>query len=234
MWLSNAQNVDKQNVIKFTEMTQTSAWDKFLLLSWKNWLIQFRHPIQTALEILIPVLVCAFLILIRSLVDVTIQEDPIFFDSIKMEWIDETYFADMTRGISINTQAPNPHRMVIGYSPDNPFLTQVMTRAAIKTGIPSLAFNSSAALETATVGANFFINFEFDDSLAGNVPLPSDIQYAVRFPAELRRSDNLPNDLGGFSENWSTNIRFGLDFLPGPRNSRADDGGQPPGYIRVS
>jgi hypothetical protein len=89
-------------------------------------------------------------------------------------------------------------------------------------------------LAAAAVAGNFFASFEFDDNLFGDVSLPSEINYAVRFPAELRRNDSLPNDLGGFSQNWGTNIRFGLEFLPGPREGRADDGGQPPGYIRVN
>jgi hypothetical protein len=35
---------------------------------WKNWTLQRRHPIQTAVEILAPVLLASLLVLIRSLV----------------------------------------------------------------------------------------------------------------------------------------------------------------------
>jgi hypothetical protein len=44
------------------------GWRKFLLLMWKNWTLQRRHPIQTAVEILAPVLLASLLVLIRSLV----------------------------------------------------------------------------------------------------------------------------------------------------------------------
>jgi ATP-binding cassette subfamily A (ABC1) protein 3 len=44
------------------------GWTKFILLMWKNWTLQRRHPIQTAVEILAPVLLASLLVLIRSLV----------------------------------------------------------------------------------------------------------------------------------------------------------------------
>lgn len=43
-------------------------FDKFCLLMWKNFLIQYRHPIQTALEILIPAVFSLILISIRSII----------------------------------------------------------------------------------------------------------------------------------------------------------------------
>jgi hypothetical protein len=35
---------------------------------WKNWTLQRRHPIQTVVEILAPVVLASLLVLIRSLV----------------------------------------------------------------------------------------------------------------------------------------------------------------------
>lgn len=43
-------------------------WDKFLLLLRKNWILQWRHPIQTTIEILAPVIFAALLVLMRGLV----------------------------------------------------------------------------------------------------------------------------------------------------------------------
>lgn len=43
--------------------------NKFMLLMWKNWLLQWRHPIQTLVEILAPVLFATVLVIFRSLVE---------------------------------------------------------------------------------------------------------------------------------------------------------------------
>lgn len=50
-----------------------------MLLMWKNWLLQWRHPFQTAVEILAPVLFSALLVLIRSLVETTNYTDNTTF-----------------------------------------------------------------------------------------------------------------------------------------------------------
>lgn len=43
---------------------QTNTFGKIRLLLWKNYLLQLRHPIQTAVDILLPVvifLLCAYM-----------------------------------------------------------------------------------------------------------------------------------------------------------------------------
>ncbi|XP_023310224.1 ATP-binding cassette sub-family A member 3-like [Anoplophora glabripennis] len=42
---------------------------KFLLLLWKNWVLQYRRPLQTIFEILSPVVFSVVIVVIRSLVD---------------------------------------------------------------------------------------------------------------------------------------------------------------------
>lgn len=55
----------------FADKMVASGFDKFRLLMWKNWLLQWRHPLQTGVEIIAPVLFSALLVLIRSLVEPT-------------------------------------------------------------------------------------------------------------------------------------------------------------------
>lgn len=56
-----------------------SNFDKFRLLMWKNFMLQYRHKIQTIAEILVPVLFSVILILIRSIVSPDVFPDPKHF-----------------------------------------------------------------------------------------------------------------------------------------------------------
>lgn len=51
------------------ERKMANNFNKFQLLMWKNFLLQWRHKVQTIIEIMVPVLFSVILILIRSIVD---------------------------------------------------------------------------------------------------------------------------------------------------------------------
>lgn len=53
--------------------------DKFRLLMWKNFLLQYRHKIQTVIEIMVPVLFSVILILIRSIVSPDIFQNNTYY-----------------------------------------------------------------------------------------------------------------------------------------------------------
>lgn len=65
----------------------TSAFEKFRLLSWKNWTIQSRHWVQTIFEVLIPVLCCSVILLIRGLVEVTDHPLPFFYNPVNISLV---------------------------------------------------------------------------------------------------------------------------------------------------
>ena len=200
-----------------------SAWDKFLLLSWKNWIIQIRHPIQTIFEILVPVLICALLILIRGLVDINEVTEEFRYISLSTSIIGDVRFVP---GV-INQLA---------YSPKNPVLDDLVNKVSEKLEflLPVEARENAMDLGNFASTRNPFASIEFEDSLSGIQELPAIINYALRFPSELRTNDSFLESLGGFSENWATNFRLSSGFTIGPRNRFAQDGGRPPGYILVS
>lgn len=53
---------------KITDARMGKNFDKFLLLMWKNFLMQWRHPVQTLVEILAPILFASLMVVLRSLV----------------------------------------------------------------------------------------------------------------------------------------------------------------------
>lgn len=64
--------------------TTMQLWTKFRLLLWKNWLIQRRHPLQSCLEIIVPVLCTAVLVLLRSLVRIVEYPDEWHYPAVSI------------------------------------------------------------------------------------------------------------------------------------------------------
>jgi ATP-binding cassette, subfamily A (ABC1), member 3 len=57
--------------------------------------------------------------------------------------------------------------------------------------------------------------------------LPDKLEYAIRFPGELRNNFNNPNPV---IFTWRTDFRFPFFQIGGARNFDYADGGAPPGY----
>lgn len=218
-----------------------SVWDKFLLLSWKNWIIQLRHPIQTFFELTIPIFICALLLLVKAMV--TVQE------------IKETRYQPMS-----TTEIRNFSKLLYDvkyqgliYSPDCPVYRRIVGNVSERLNFSQPVVGAPNSLELLKLAEDLqpFASVQFKDSrqvrvwilIFGNVSsqnqtnnfagqamdtLPIVIDYALRFPAELREG------VGAFRENWKTNFRFSEKFVPGPREQYTDDGGVPPGYIQVT
>ena len=125
-----------------------SAWDKFLLLSWKNWIIQIRHPVQTIFEVLVPVLVCALLILIRGLVDVKV-EDVKRYDSFPVNAI-------------LSLPDTNP---ILAYSPKNALLDIIVGNTAMNMRLGVVSFDTAEELQNFASLNEPFASIEFEDSL---------------------------------------------------------------------
>lgn len=78
---------------------QVNHWDKFVLLMWKNWLLVRRLKVQTTLEIIIPVIFSALLVLIRGLSDPDVFPEPFDYDSLPLvdsNWNRRVYLQFLT------------------------------------------------------------------------------------------------------------------------------------------
>lgn len=63
-------------------------WLKFRLLLWKNWIIQKRHPWQTSLEVVFPLLCTSVLVLLRFSVRVLNFPEDWHFQPVKIDSLD--------------------------------------------------------------------------------------------------------------------------------------------------
>lgn len=141
-------------VIIFFCRTTASAWDKFLLLTWKNWIIQIRHPIQTIFEVLIPVLVCALVILIRGLVDI-----EVFVDDFK-------YTTQLTTQINETILYANGVNLELAFSPPNPLFGKMVQNIATDLKLARIIpRENSTDLENYSMSMVPFASIEFEDSL---------------------------------------------------------------------
>ncbi|KAI4457978.1 atp-binding cassette transporter subfamily a abca [Holotrichia oblita] len=184
-------------------------WDKFLLLTWKNWLLQWRHPIQTSIEILAPVLFAALLVLVRGLV--TPEEKPQrLFDPFQLDSF---------------TPIPFLFNRVAWSPCNNSAIDTVMKNVAAQFNFATNScYNDSQALENAlwdNMNTVTLAGVQFSDSLAGRTDLNENLEVIIRFPSELR------NTSSSVVSQWRTNLIFPLYQVPGPREPELNNGAQP-------
>lgn len=152
----------------------TTRWDKFKLLMWKNWLLQWRHKIQTIFEILIPVLFSALLVLIRSLVTPDIFPERFVYPPLGLRsFLDMFKLPEVRDAIKImkfvKTRANLTPANTIFYSPENPVLNTMMLMVSNVTRFSLSSFNNSTNLEIAMVRDNPFVGVEFPDEYAVSI-----------------------------------------------------------------
>lgn len=132
---------------------KVSAWDKFYLLLWKNWIVQLRHPIQTLFEVLVPVLVCTLLIAIRSLVKVR-EQGEVKYNATSLGRIDTEFF--------MNADV----KLVLAFSPQNPVLQKLVDKVAAEFNFSaSIPIENAFKLECYSMTHLPFASIEFENRL---------------------------------------------------------------------
>ncbi|XP_036408284.1 ATP-binding cassette sub-family A member 3 [Megalops cyprinoides] len=201
---------------------------QFGLLLWKNYIQQKRQILVTLVEIALPLLFSAILIVLRQKVPFTNYPNATVYDSFPVE------------------QLPFPlsfGRFQLAYVPAN---ASAVRRVAedVQRSLGLKAISSVRGFET----EEKFEQFVRTDPQSGNVlaavvfqhafarddePLPLQVKYHLRFkysprnaPSKERSELNPNNDL-----DWHTLSLFPLFQLPGPREQHDPRGGTP-GYFR--
>ncbi|XP_017056192.1 phospholipid-transporting ATPase ABCA3 isoform X3 [Drosophila ficusphila] len=201
-------------------MAKVSNWNKFVLLLWKNWTLQWNHKWQMIIELVLPAIFSLLLVLVRTLVD-TEQRGITTYDP---QNITDLSLLQSSSGLS-------NFKFTVCYSPANPLLLKLVKEAWQNLGMEwnDCEAANAAELELKTVSQSAFAGIQFDDAwatLPEDGPLPDDFHFALRFPSELRTATM------AIANTWLTMRLFPTIDLTGPRNEADQDGGIPVGYLR--
>ncbi|KAG6447126.1 ATP-binding cassette sub-family A member 2 [Manduca sexta] len=147
---------------------EANAFTKFRLLMWKNFLQQWRHPLQTATEVLLPVLTTTLVLILRWQIE-PIQRDSVTFPPIPAYSLNHSLDVLMVMNLT---------RMSIAYSPKSPMLEDVV-RSAMANLITQNARNIAPILEEAMPGFPDISEWpDFPD--LSNITWPPD---SIEFPS---------------------------------------------------
>ncbi|KAJ8951652.1 hypothetical protein NQ318_012323 [Aromia moschata] len=197
--VSKSQNRGTKHAAR--EGTMGRSLDKFLLLMWKNWTLQYRKPIQTLVEIFAPIIFSILLVVIRKLIDPELQNDIVYRPFCTIPHMFRNTSDQLLSNLCPDSE---PDEIMEGLE-DSDALTRYY------------AHN----------GSNVFAAIQFDDNYQ-NLSSLSDItnlKVALRFPGENRRRID-PFMLN----NWMTNLIFPLFQTAGPRQYNLTTGAAPSYY----
>ncbi|XP_017124894.1 phospholipid-transporting ATPase ABCA3 isoform X2 [Drosophila elegans] len=220
-------------------MAKVTNWDKFVLLLWKNWTLQWNHKWQMVIELVLPAIFSLLLVLVRTLVDteqkgVRMYQNQTLTD---LSLLEHSLHRSSYLGKLIALIAPNRRRShsynvkyTVCYSPKNPVLEKLVTEAWESLGKSDIYGSENASqLAVHTVSMSAIAGIQFDDAWANlnnTSDLPDDFSFALRFPSELRTA------IIAIANTWLTMRLFPTIDLTGPRNAADEDGGIPVGYLR--
>nr|XP_021189988.2 phospholipid-transporting ATPase ABCA3 [Helicoverpa armigera]XP_049699930.1 phospholipid-transporting ATPase ABCA3 [Helicoverpa armigera]XP_049699931.1 phospholipid-transporting ATPase ABCA3 [Helicoverpa armigera]WRX06183.1 ABCA2 [Helicoverpa armigera] len=219
------------------ETRHASAATKFRLLMWKNFLQQWRHRLQTVVELFLPVVTMALVLILRW------QIPPYQIDTL-------TYPALPAHTLNYSTNilyAMNMEELSIAYSPASPVLDDVMRTAVInlltanmKDLIPIFIDNLPPGIANITfppdVNLNTSVIEEFVKSRIRVVPYNSSYEIrgiyideettrsiiaAVEFDDKLYGAEQLSNNLS-YSLRFPERPRLNSFFQTGGRTWRSD------------
>ncbi|XP_050311852.1 phospholipid-transporting ATPase ABCA3 isoform X2 [Anthonomus grandis grandis] len=215
-------------------------WNKFLLLMWKNWRLQWRRPIKTLMEILVPIIFFAILVLLRSEVSPTrnaaVTYDPIctfpipgFCQNPSTTTTTTTSRYQRLLGSDFNTSSLANYTLM--YSPsNNTAIDQIMNLIHTYIHINTTSHPTASLMEAAYVSKGSsnttFAAVQFEDHLRDGTDFGSDprVKVTLRFPGELRVAGSLEAD-------WKTTLVYPIFQTAGPRNSNSSTGA-PPNYYQ--
>lgn len=195
----------------------------FGLLLWKNYVLQKRHPLGTAFQLIIPVLLSMMMVIIRQKAHTITHHGVTDFRHFNL--------MRCKLGPIPQPDAAKPKygsAMMVSYAPQNEIVDRIMVASTKlymqRVGMQPFAteddlvqFFSSNMSTSVDVAGVVFVNVTSVDDLAGS------ITYKLRLPIRPQTNFFQPPD------SFLTAFTYPASQSPGPRDS-SDYTGGPPGY----
>ncbi|XP_055954385.1 phospholipid-transporting ATPase ABCA3 [Patella vulgata] len=196
---------------------------QFLLLLWKNYLIQKRKKLLTFIEIAVPAFFAILLIVIRQIVLATDYPDVTTWNHCE---IDQMPFGMLPRKLA--------------FCPDNEITNRILQSAKEKLDLQEvIGFGSEEEMVEFLIFSNGTVDnhnlyiggIVFEDSFKdGGKNFTDSITMKIRLSATSRTSTKKRNPFSGQSS-WKTRLNFPVFQRVGPREKNDSCGGDP-GYYR--
>ncbi|XP_053391292.1 phospholipid-transporting ATPase ABCA3-like [Mercenaria mercenaria] len=193
----------------------------FILLLWKNFLIQKRKVWTNVLQIGVPIFFTLMLIFIRLRVKSEMKE--------KMQWPDCTSWNIIDNSL--------PHRLA--FTPENNVTRRILEKASktlslvgikgFRTEVEMVNFLMFSNSSTNNTG-KYLAGVVFSDNIRDG-SFPPKISYKLRFSSSPRNNNNDENKLFRSDSRWETQFTFPIFQRVGPREPKKECGGAP-GYSR--
>ncbi|XP_055951893.1 phospholipid-transporting ATPase ABCA3-like isoform X2 [Argiope bruennichi] len=188
---------------------------QFLLLIWKNFKLQWRHPWITLLELGVPAIFSLCLVLVRSFISSNYVTDPTLYEPFNIN------------GLPANL-TPSSGQWEIIYAPESVFLDKIVNNAASKLNVLYRGFNdedSMLAFVTNTTN-DILSGIVFDHTLEDGPYNSTNIKYKIRPGKPESGNTVFQNTI----PKWQTQYTFPIFPALGPRNRFLGWGGSP-GYM---
>ncbi|XP_072041416.1 phospholipid-transporting ATPase ABCA3-like [Amphiura filiformis] len=228
LYTAKLQQIYHRDLIKMA----LGAFKQFILLSWKNWMLQKRKVWTTLFELGFPLLFSAILLIIRNFVPFEDYQTPTTYEAFEIDKLPNSLLPpDATSGWP-------PYFWKLAYAPNDTIVGEIMEKTVenLQFG-PVVRLSDSIGYPTEEELLDYFAaaNSSISNVLGGIVfhnefsgdSIPSDPTYSIRLSANPK---NAPLEFMD-DATWLTTELFPFYQFPGPREKNYTDGGMP-GYLR--